>query len=733
MEARIFTLLSLIVTMALLVPGGARPSTAQSQRASPAAQEPVMFIENVGQFADGARFQVRGGSDTMWLADDAMWITVVERSHVDMLERFNVKRKDEARRAVNLKLTFPGANPHPRIEPFDRLETVVSYFIGNDPAKWRRNVPVWRGVRYVDLYPGVDLVVGASLVPAPGQSQGLLLPWQLEVSDGADLSTVRLRVEGADALALYGDSLCLTTTVGEFRFPLPALAGKEEDRATGNPVVVGNVVFHPFSPSLHLLRASAPRHPAQTTVDSDLLYSTFLGGSSSDWGGAIAVDESGAAYVTGLTYSSDFPTTTGAFDTTHNGDYDAFVVKLNAAGSGLVYASFLGGTSGDDGYAITVDGSGAAYVTGETASSNFPTTAGAFDATYNGGTDAFVAKFDTAGSGLAYSTFLGGGGSDYGHAIAVDGSGAAYVAGETASSNFPATAGAFDTTHNGGIDAFVTKLNAAGSTLVYSTFLGGIGWDYNSAIAVDWGGAAYIAGETTSSNFPTTSGAFDTTYNGGSDAFVTKLNAAGSALVYSTFLGGSDRDEGHAITVDGAGAAYITGGTESSNFPTTPGAFDTTHNGGIDAFVVKLDTAGSRLVYATFLGGSDWDEGRTLAIDGGGAAYVTGLTCSYDFPITTGAFDTTLNGYDAFVLSWASPTAPTPTPTQTSTPTPTATSTPVIPPPALSNRRILDIGENHFNNKKIGRLSTVWRRAKMTRARGRFEPRCFTRWQAIGD
>ena len=373
---------------------------------------------------------------------------------------------------------------------------------------------------------------------------------------------------------------------------------------------------------------------------SGLAYATFLGGSSGEWGYAIAVDGVGSAYVTGYTVSTNFPATAGAFDTSLN-YRDAFAVKLNPAGSGLVYATYLGGIDFEDGYAIAVDVAGSAYVTGYTDSTDFPTTPGAFDTSY-GNVDAFVVKLNPTGSGLIYATFLGGGGYDYGYGIAVDGAGSAYVTGYTQSSDFPTTPGAFDTSYNGSMDAFVVKLNPAGSGLAYATFLCGGRFDKGYAIAVDGAGSAYVTGHTLSSDFPTTPGAFDTSHNSYNreDAFAVKLNPAGSGLVYATFLGGSIEEWGYGIAVDGAGSAYVTGYTRSSDFPTTPGAFDTSHNGGEDdAFAVKLYPAGNGLAYASFLGGSDKDQGRAIAVDGAGSAYMTGSTSSRDFPTTPGAFD----------------------------------------------------------------------------------------------
>jgi hypothetical protein len=390
-----------------------------------------------------------------------------------------------------------------------------------------------------------------------------------------------------------------------------------------------------------------------------LVYSTYFGGSGGasggDNGNAIAVDSLGNAYVTGRTSSTDFPTTPGAFQTTYAGGFtDAFVFQLNPAGSARVYSTYLGGTDEDAGHGIAVDSSGNAHVTGHTYSADFPTTLAAFQTTYGGNADAFVTKLNPAGSApLIYSTFLGGSGLEYGRGIAVGSLGNAYVAGQTDSINFPVTVGAFQTTSAGGTHAFVTKLNLTGSApLDYSTYLGGTGPDYGFGIAVDSSGSAYVTGLTSSTNFPTTVGAFQTTFAGGiapggTDAFVTKFNPAGSApLVYSTYLGGSSDDFGQSIALDSAGNAWVTGYTLSANFPTTAGAFQPTYAGGpVDAFVTKLNPAGSApLVYSSYLGGSLNDFGTGIAVDIFGNAYATGYTQSTNFPTTAGAFQTTYGG-----------------------------------------------------------------------------------------
>ena len=331
-----------------------------------------------------------------------------------------------------------------------------------------------------------------------------------------------------------------------------------------------------------------------------------------------------------------------------------FFIMTEPVGN-LSWSTFLGHNEEDRAMDIAVDDSGYAYITGYTASDSFPTTPGAYQWGYNPSISAFVTKFNRDGSGLVYSTFLNGGSTDRGYGIAVDDSGYAYVTGYTYSQFFPTTAGAYDQTHNGNSDVFVTKLNRMGNALVYSTFIGGgsLGPDEGHAIAVDGSGNAYITGFTYCSDFPTTSGAFDRTHNGQWDAFVTKLNAAGSGLSYSTFLGGDELEVGRDISVDGSGYAYIAGWTDSPGFPTTVGAYDGSMGGLEDAFVTKVGLTGTSLAYSTFLGGGGLDRGFGIAVDNANKAYVTGWTGSSDFPKTTGAYDQWLAGVtDAFVTKF---------------------------------------------------------------------------------
>jgi hypothetical protein len=387
------------------------------------------------------------------------------------------------------------------------------------------------------------------------------------------------------------------------------------------------------------------------STGNDLDYATYLGGSTNDEINNIAVDGTGNAYVIGVTWSVDFPTTGGAFDDSSNGLLDVFVAKLNSTGSDLDYATYLGGSSFDFGYGIAVDESSYCHVTGVTWSEDFPTTADAFDTTYNE-YEAFIVKLNPAGSGVHYATFLGGGSEDYGYGLALDDSRSVYVTGYTNSTDFPTTAAAFDTSQNGGYDVFVVKLSPGGDTLYYGTFLGGGNADYGYSIVLDDSRYAYVTGETNSSDFPTTTTAFDTSYNANSDAFVSKLAPAGDAIDYASFLGGTDSDIGYDIALDEFHCAYVTGETYSTNFPTTSGTFDSTQNGDSDAFITKFNSTGSGLDYTTYLGGGSSDVGYSIAIQTADNIYLTGHTNSASFPKTAGALDTTFNGGDAFVTKF---------------------------------------------------------------------------------
>jgi len=410
-----------------------------------------------------------------------------------------------------------------------------------------------------------------------------------------------------------------------------------------------------------------------------LLYAGYIGGSGGvglDIGEGIAVDSAGNAYVAGFTASDEatFPVTVGPDLTFKGGSgfgYDAFVAKVNPSGTALVYAGYIGGSGDDYGTGIAVDSTGNAYVTGYTFSTEatFPVTVGP-DLTFNGdvstfNNDAFVVKVNPSGTALIYAGYIGGSDGDGGFGIAVDSTSNAYVTGITFSTEatFPVTVGP-DLTFNASAccgDAFVAKVNPSGTALDYAGYIGGLGHDFGTGIAVDSTGNAYVTGHTfsTEATFPVTVGP-DLTYNGDGievgDAFVAKVNPLGTALDYAGYIGGSDGDAGEGIAVDSTGNAYVAGHTFSTEatFPVTVGP-DLTYNGGGlrfgDAFVAKVNPSGTALVYAGYIGGSSNDQGRGIAVDSTGNAYVTGRTTSTEatFPVTQGPDLTYSDGFDAFV------------------------------------------------------------------------------------
>ncbi len=590
-----------------------------------------------------------------------------------------------------LRMKLLGTNPNAKVAGLDELPGKSNYFIGNDPRKWRTNVPTFAKVKYQGIYPGIDLVYYGNqkqleydFVVAPGANPGAIV---------LDVGTVREPSKRAhrDAplrIAANGD-VVIGSDIGEVRFHKPAVYQDVETArravsetlrrsvSTSTRLLDGRFVLLADNRVGFEVRGYDQTKPL--VIDPVLSYSTYLGGSADDAPSAITVDAAGNAYIAGVTASSDFPTTSGAFRTTSPGGIrDAFVTKLNPTGTALVYSTYLGGSDtfffgGDGASGVAVDSAGNAYVTGVTNSTDFPVTPGAFQTTFGGGGftgccapgDAFVTKLDPTGSALVYSTYLGGSGWEVGLGIAIDAAGSAYVAGQTHSTNFPVTPGAFQTSFRGSYgcggntnSGFVTKLNPSGSGIVYSTYLGGGGFDTAQGIAVDSAGNAYATGFTSSFDFPVTAGAFQRSGGGGScpgggfDAFLTKLNSTGGA-VYSTYLGGGGDDGGIGIAVDASGSAYVVGQTLSTNFPTTAGAFQTSFGGGSgnDAFLTKLNASGSGLVYSTFLGGSGNDVGRAIALDSSANAHVTGYTSSTNFP-TVSALQASLTGsLNAFVAT----------------------------------------------------------------------------------
>jgi PKD repeat protein len=672
----------LAITIAgILISRGSQPAKRPTPKPTGTVQAqmlqkmPLYFIQNRGQLDSRVAYYVQGQDKTLYFTKQGLTLALTDqqrgkkatKSKAEKASlRTGIGKESPASRWV-VKLDFIGANPNVKITAEEKTPAIISYFKGR-PQDWKTSLPTFNRVVYSDLWPGIDLVYSGTVSR---------LKYSFMVKPGADPDRIQLAYRGTMKVGLdEGGRLQIETPAGRF----------QDDKPISYQEIAGGRISVETSYALAPGAADKTQTYGFNVGDYDrtkplivdpavLVYAGYIGGTGDDVGRSIAVDSSGNAYVTGYTLSTEasFPATVGP-DLTYNGsdDNDAFVAKINTAGSGLVYAGYIGGGGDDQGFGIAVDGSGNAYVTGFTLSTEatFPVTGGP-DLTYNGGLyDAFVAKINAAGTALVYCGYIGGNDQDYGQGIAVDGSGNAYVTGFTASTEatFPVTVGP-DLTFNGGFDVFVVKVNPAGTALVYCGYIGGSGGaDVGQGIAVDTSGNAYVIGYTgsTEATFPVTVGP-GLTYQGGPfdgafDAFVAKVNAAGTALVYCGYIGGTGEDEGFGIAVNSSGEAFVTGRTASTEatFPVIVGP-DLTYNGDpsaafvFDAFVAKVNAAGTALVFSGYIGGNADDEGYGIALPpsffGQNSAYVTGFTTSTEatFPVTGGP-DLTFNGSgDAFV------------------------------------------------------------------------------------
>ena len=538
---------------------------------------------------------------------------------------------------LNLKLQGADANTVGR--GVDQLPGHRNYFIGNDPSRWRTDVPTFRAVRYTDIYPGISVTYYGN------QRQ---LEYDFAIAPGADAKTIRL---GFDAgvrprISDEGD-LVLRTSGGEVRQHKPVIYQEIDGR---RQLIDGHFVL--LDKSRAGFEVGGYDRTKVLIIDPTLVYSTYLGGGGDDLGSSITVDSSNNVYVAGTTSSTNFPLNGAAYGT-NAGLADIFVTKIDAAGANIIYSTYIGGSGQDRGDGIALDSSGNAYVVGrvDSASINFPTTVGSFATTYRGGDfDGVVVKLNGQGNGLVYSGYLGGEENDSVEGVTVDATGRAYVTGGTKSTGFPTSIGAYQPTRAGDTDAFLTQINATGSALLYSSCLGGFGTDRGSGVVIDGSGNAYISGFTSSSDFPTDN-AFQSSFGGSFDAFLAKFdtNASGAAsLVFCTYLGGTGDDKSFGLAADSSATnLYLMGQTSSNNFPLLV-PVQPAFGGSFDAFIAKFSSSGTK-TYATYLGGTGDDRGTGIAVNAAGAIYVTGFTSSTNFPTATPLQISNGGGFDAFL------------------------------------------------------------------------------------
>lgn len=696
---------------------------------------PLSFEPNRGQTDSTVQFLSRGNGYTLFLRPgEAILNLNAGRNSAALPKPVDRSTQDNPQdRDTVVLMQMVGANVHSFATEAGPQITRTNYFIGKDPARWRTGIPNFSSVKYTGVYPGIDLVYYGN------QRQ---LEHDFILAPGASTSSIAFQLHGGEArIETASGDLVMSTRAGELRLKRPItyqeidgrrrevrssykvdrlgtvrfrvgaydrtaplvidpvlvystyLGGSNLDSAqciavdqAGDAYVAGTTRSPDFPLAgpyqADLLSSTGNAFVSEIKADgSALIYSTFLGGGAAATAQGIAIDATGNAYLAGNTTSTDFPTV-NAFQSGLNSPWgNAFVSKISADGSTLLYSTYLGGSGnsafnvGDEADAVAVDPAGDAFVAGHAYSSDFPTQR-ALQPTLNGPYgNAFVTELTPNGQSLAYSTYLGGNYIDWASGIALDSEDNAYVAGYTASSDFP-TRNAIQANLRGFTNAFVSEVKAGGQSLVYSTYLGGSNDDDAYAIAVDGSGDAYVAGHASSPDFPTFNpyqGALGAKY-GGYNAFVSAIKAGGAGLIYSTYLGGSYSDTANSIALNAAGNAYVAGATASSDFPTL-NAFQGGSTGSLpgqntstDAFITQLSAGGKSLVYSSYLGGSNEDEANGVAVDPFGSAYVAGFTLSNDFPVANAlqSVNKTTSSQTAFIAKIGPPSAsgqPTATPT----------------------------------------------------------------------
>ncbi len=596
-------------------------------------QLPLRFEANLGQLTDRVQFSLRGSSYMLFLTPGEAVLSLLSSSISTLVDPHSQSNSNPQRRRFSqavVRLEFIDANLEAPAEGSGQLPGFVNYFTDSDPQHWHADIPTYARVRYRQFYPGVDLVYYGS--------QNRNLEYDFILAPGANPSNIKIRIGGVESLSLNpeGDLELAFPGGGQLIQRAPTIFQKIDEKRRpvegGYKLLADNVIG---------FEISSYDQTQPLVIDPELIYSTYLGGLVVDAGNAVDVDEAGQAFITGATFSNEFPVD-DAFQPSLAAKSDAFVTKLDADGV-VLFSTYLGGEQSDHGADIAVGIDGSAFITGSTTSPDFPTM-NPLDGTHNGQQDAFVTRLNPAGNALIFSTFHGGTRADQGFGVALDSDDNAYVTGYTSSSDFP-TLDPLQAENAGEADVFVSKFQTDGAAMVYSTYFGGSGDDgflppgavngvprINCRIAVHKEEAT-ITGTTFSDNFPTLN-PLQAGRNGFSDAFVARLASDGGSLLYSTFLGGSDRDIATDIAVDDAGNAYVIGTTRSNDFPHTVGVIQNTFGGGgNDAFVARVATDGSALLYSTYLGGTGADTGNGIGIDADGNATITGQTTSTDFPI----------------------------------------------------------------------------------------------------
>jgi len=614
----------------------------------------IPFIKNESQIKDSkVKYYANTFSGTVFVTDDGITYALRGGSEEHGASRdahvgANLRVSPEQKTGWVIKERFVNARKTKAVG-IEKAETKVSYFKGKDQKNWESNIPTYKEISLGEVYDHITLNLKA---------YGKNIEKLFVVEKDGKPEDIAIKLEGAKGLKVNEKGeLEIETGIGTIKMTKP-VAYQEIDGQRVQVAVNYSLLNSSLQNStLNYTFKAASYNQDYPLIIDPLLASTFVGGSDYDGVSRLAIDSKGNVFIGGGTRSSDFPTTSGAYDRSYEGGKDAIVSKLNKGLTSLLASTFIGGSNDESVvWSLAIDSKGNVFIAGHTYSSDFPTTEGAYDRSYEGG-DAFVSKLNNNLTTLMASTLIGGSADEEAGSLGIDSSGNVFIAGWTYSSNYPTTRRAYDRSHNGNADIFVSKFNNSLTTLMASTFIGGENEDEDPSLTIDSSGNVVVVGSTESPNYPTTEGAYDRSHNGGHDWFISKFNNRLKKLLASTFVGGSDEDRSSDLVIDSSGNILVIGWTRSPDYPTTPGAYDRSYNGGGeeegDVFVSKLDDSLTTLLASTFIGGSNEDSPDTLAIDSSGDVFVTGSTESSNFPVTADAYDTSINGdADGFVAKF---------------------------------------------------------------------------------
>ncbi len=624
----VFSPMGIVLSIVMFSLGGWTLEVVEAKVAIPTKLAvPLVFQPNSGQFKSEIKFFAQNGrADLLLDTASGLLLSII---HPPLQESL----ASHAHHASSVQMSFIGANVAPTVKAMGPLSSRYHYFLGSNPQEWRTDILLYEKVRYEDVYSGIDVEY---------YSADENLEFDMFVSPGADPGKILLGFEGIDTLTIdpLGNLVLVVDDVRlvykrpvVYQDRMPELyqgnisEGRIHIEGTYRITDEGNVGFQ-----IGAFDSSKP-----LVIDPVLVHSTYLGGRGFDQGTGVAIDAVGSIFVAGTT-NGGFPSKTSLPSVGQQLQQDVFIAKFGAQGDELIYSVVIGGRDIDVANDIRLGPSGDIYVVGTTFSDDFPTTEGALQRNKDGSTDAFILKLNTEGNAFGYSTFLGGAGLDIGLGASVNVLGEAFITGQTRSENFPVSDGALQGKLDGDRDAFVTRLNARGDEVLYSTYLGGGGDEQGQAIVVASSGESVVTGLTGSKKFPITSDAVQPEMGGQEDVFVAKISSDGRDIVYATYLGGGGKDIGRGIALDDLDNMYVVGATLSNNFPTTDGVLqeklgslpNTIVNR--DAFVSKLSPTGDSLLFSTYLGGRGDDRGNSIAVDDLGRAYITGRTTSENFP-----------------------------------------------------------------------------------------------------